>query len=91
MKNMYSVGELIDKLIIENIKIYRLRENLHKDGVSDEKYVESENKMNLVNENRGTVINFLNNKINDVISGEDQNSYFKDVKTYADDKKKRNK
>lgn len=91
MKNMYSIGELMDKLIIENIKIYRLRENLHKSGVSDEEYVDSENKMNLINENRGTVINFLNRKIDDVINGDDKNSYFKDVKTYANDKKKKDK
>jgi hypothetical protein len=87
MKNMYSVGELIDKLIIENIKIYRLREELHKENLNDKKYVDSENKMNLINENRGTIISFLNKKIDDVISGEDKNSYFKDVKTYSNEKK----
>lgn len=91
MANMYSIGELVDKLVIENIKIYRLRETLHQKGISDEDFVANENKMNVVNENRGIVINFLNSKINDVISGKDQNSYFKDVKTYTNDKGKRNK
>lgn len=88
MANMYSIGELVDKLIIENIKIYRIRETLHSDNISDEKYVENENKMNIVNENRGTIIKFLNEKIDGVILGE-VNSYFKDVKTYANETKKK--
>lgn len=79
---MYSVGELIDKLIIENIKIFKLRETLHKSNTTDEEFVANENKMNTINENRGTIIKFLNAKIDDVIAGE-QNSFFRDVKTYA--------
>lgn len=88
MANMYSVGELVDKLIIENIKIYRIRETLHTENISDETYVENENKMNIINENRGTIIKFLNQKIDNVILGE-TNSYFKDVKTYAGENKKK--
>lgn len=84
---MYSIGELIDKLIIENIKIYRIREGLHSTDVSDEDYVNSENKMNMINQNRGIVIDFLNKKIESVINGE-QNSFFKDVKTYSNEKKR---
>jgi len=82
MANMYSIGELIDKLVIENIKIFRLRETLHKKDISDITYIENENKMNMINQNRGTIIRFLDNKIVDVINGE-PNSYFVDVKTYA--------
>lgn len=84
---MYSIGELIDKLIIENIKIYRIRETLHSDDISDEDYVNSENKMNMINQNRGVVIDFLNKKIESVANGE-QNSFFKDVKTYSNEKKR---
>lgn len=86
MANMYSIGELIDKLVIENIKIFRIRETLHKQNTKDELYVENENKMNIINQNRGTVIKFLDKKIEDVINGE-PNSYFIDVKTYANNKK----
>jgi thermostable 8-oxoguanine DNA glycosylase len=86
MANMYSIGELIDKLIIENIKIFRLRETLHKSDTTNKTYVENENKMNIINQNRGTIISFLDKKINDVINGE-PNSYFVDVKTYANNKK----
>jgi len=80
MANMYSIGELIDKLVLENIKVFRLRETLHNNPINDEDFVANENKMNIINENRGTVIRFLNEKIETVINGE-QNSFLRDVKT----------
>ena len=82
MANMYSIAELVDKLIIENIKIFRLRESLHNEKLNDEDFVLNENKMNVINENRGVIINFLNEKIENVINKTDKNSYFSDVKTY---------
>lgn len=82
MANMYSVGELIDKLIIENIKIFRLRETLHSPSIDDTTYVMNDHKMNTINENRAVIIKFLDKKIKDVTDGK-PNSYFKDVKTYA--------
>lgn len=85
---MYSIGELIDKLVIENIKVFRLRETLHNNPINDEDFVANENKMNIINENRGTVIRFLNEKIENVINGE-QNSFLRDVKTYRNEKAKK--
>ena len=82
MANMYSIAELVDKLIIENIKIFRLRESLHNEKLNDEDFVLNENKMIVINENRGVIINFLNEKIENVINKTDKNSYFSDVKTY---------
>ena len=79
---MYSIAELVDKLIIENIKIFRLRESLHNEKLNDEDFVLNENKMNVINENRCVIINFLNKKIENVIDTTDKNSYFNDVKTY---------
>lgn len=83
---MYSIGEFIDKLIIENIKIFELREEINSDDISDEEYVEQENKMNIVNENRGIIIDFLNEKIDRVVSGKEKNSFLRSVKTYAKQK-----
>lgn len=81
MENMYSIGDLIDKLVIENIKIYKLRDSLHKNSLSDEEYVNINTKMNIINENRSVIIRFLDEKIKFVSNG-GVNSYFKDVKTY---------
>lgn len=82
MKNILSIGELIDKLIIENIKIFNLREKIHQKNISDEDFVAAENKMNVLNENRGIIIKFLDKKIADVNDGTDQNTYLKNEKTY---------
>jgi len=82
MANLMSVGEMIDKLIIENIKIFSTREKLHDTAVDDSEYVINENKMNVLNENRGTVIRFLDEKINDIINKKDANVHLKNVKTY---------
>ena len=87
MANMYSIGELIDKLVIENIKIFKLRETLHQKDINDKEFVDNGIKMNAINENRGVIINFLNKKIEDVANGE-INSYFKDIKTYNNEKQK---
>ena len=83
---MYSIGEFIDKLIIENIKIFNLREKIHDDTISDGEYIENENKMNIVNENRGIIIDFLNQKVERVIAGKEKNSFLRNVKTYAKEK-----
>jgi|TARA_R100000458_G_scaffold9704_2_gene7693 hypothetical protein len=83
---MLSIAEIIDKLIIENMKIFSLREQIHKEDISDEEYVECENKMNILNENRGTLMDFLNNKIDTVLSGEEKNQALRNIKTYAKSK-----
>ena len=80
---MLSVAELIDKLIIENIKIFRLRESLHEKNIGDEEYVMSDNKMNLLNENRSIIMGFLDEKIHAVVVNTERNRYLRDVKTYA--------
>jgi len=87
MENMYSVGELIDKLIIENIKIFNLRDDLHTKKMDNHEFVEIDNKMMTINSNRSIIVKFLNSKIDDVVKGK-PNSYFKDIKTYGQEKKK---
>jgi|TARA_R110000787_G_scaffold284194_1_gene397664 hypothetical protein len=83
---MLSVAELIDKLVIENMKIFNMRESIHNPDISDEEYVECENKMNILNENRGIIMDFLNIKIDKVLSGEEKNQALRNIKTYAKSK-----
>ena len=83
---MLSIAEIIDKLIIEHIKIFDLREKIHGSGISDEEYVECENKMNIINENRKIIMDFLDTKIDKVVSGEEKNKALRNVKTYAKSK-----
>jgi len=79
---MNSIGDLIDKLIIENIKIFNLRENMHSKKLSDEHYVTMSNQMNLLNKNRSTISNFLDDKIDRVVAGKEQNTFLNIIKTY---------
>jgi hypothetical protein len=80
---MQSIGELIDRLVIENMKIFNLREVVSNREENESIAIEAENKMNILNENRGVVIEFLDKKIENVISKKEKNVVFKQVKTYA--------
>jgi hypothetical protein len=86
MANLYSIAELIDKLIIENIKIFSSREKIHTNTISDEEYVANENKMNILNENRGIIIRFLDEKLRSVIEGKEENTHVRNIKTYYNSK-----
>ena len=79
---MYSIGDLIDKLVIENIKIFSIRDKLHDSTLSDEEYVNFNEKMMTLNENRSIISKFLDEKIENVISGKEKNSVLKTIKTY---------
>jgi len=84
---MLSIGDLIDKLVIENIKIFTLREKLHSDDLTDEEFTKLNNKMMVLNENRGTIADYLDEKVNSVISGKEKNVILKKIKTYDEHKK----
>jgi len=79
---MYSIGDLIDKLVIENIKIFNLREKIHEPDLSDEVTVNLNNKMIILNENRGIISDLLDNKVEMVVSKKEKNVILKKLKTY---------
>jgi hypothetical protein len=83
---MLSIGDLIDKLVIENIKIFTLREKLHSSNITDEDYIQLNDKMITLNENRGTISNYLDEKVNNVVSGVEKNVLLKKIKTYHEHK-----
>ena len=80
---MYSIGDMIDKLVIENIKIFSIRERLHDKTLSDKEYVTLNNKMMILNENRGIIASLLDQKVEDVVKGDVPNRILKTVKTYG--------
>ena len=79
---MYSIGDLIDKLVIENIKIFNLREKIHEPDLSDETAVNLNNKMIVLNENRGIISDLLDEKVERVVSKKEKNVILKKLKTY---------
>ena len=78
---MLSIGDLIDKLVIEDSKIFTIREKLHED-ISDEQKVQLNNIMNTLNGNRSIIANALDEKIANVLAGKEKNVILKKVKTY---------
>lgn len=78
---MLSIGDLVDKLVIENIKIFSLREKIH-NSESDEEIVKLTETMMILNENRGIISNYLDEKVNNVINGTEKNVILKKIKTY---------
>ena len=82
---LLSIGDLIDKLIIENIKIFNLREKLHGSQDSEEK-VKLSLKMMILNENRSILSKAVDEKIENVINGGEENKLLKIFKTYKSDR-----
>lgn len=72
---------MIDKLVIENIKIFTLRDKIH-DSTDEEEIVKLTEKMMVCNENRGIIANYLDDKINNVVDGREANVVLKKIKTY---------
>ncbi len=83
---MLSIGDLVDKLVVENIKLFNIREEMHKGTLGDDEYVQANIKMMTINDNRGIIIKFLDKKISNVISGKEPNVILKNVKTYEQQK-----
>jgi len=79
---LYSIGDMVDKLVVENLKIFSIREKLHQENLSDKEYVELNNKMNLLNQNRSTLANLLDEKVEKVVNKKEKNVLLKIVKTY---------
>jgi len=80
---MLSIGDLIDKLVIENIKLFKIRDMMHsKSDLSEEEYAILNEKMMNLNKNRSTIMNALDEKIERVFSGEEKNRILAKIKTY---------
>jgi hypothetical protein len=77
-----SIGDLIDKLVIENIKIFSIRDELNSGDLTAEEHTELNEAMMELNTNRGIISNELDKKLSRVISGEEKNGVLKKIKTY---------
>jgi hypothetical protein len=81
---MLSIGDWVDKLIIENIKIFNIREELLLHTKNDREYVDKYRLMMRLNKNRAKIANALDKKINDVLSGKEKNEFIERIRTYND-------
>jgi hypothetical protein len=81
---MFSLADAIDKLVIENIKIFTIRERLLTGNLSDEEYVRLFDKMTRLNENRGKLCNLVDKKAKDIYNKVDTNEFIEKIKTYGE-------
>jgi len=81
---MYSIGDWVDKLVIENIKIYNFREKIltQSQQLSDKEYVNTYLIMMKLIENRAMISNALDEKVNNVVSGKEDNIFLERIRTY---------
>jgi hypothetical protein len=81
---MYSIGDWVDKLVIENIKIYNFREKIltQSQQLSDKEYVDTYLIMMKLIENRAMISNALDKKVNNVVSGKEDNIFLERIRTY---------
>ena len=79
---MLSIGDMVDKLCIESIKIFNIREKIHDSKTSDEEKITLTETMIALNENRGIIMNFLDDKVNNVVNNNEPNVVLKKIKTY---------
>jgi len=86
---MFSIGDLVDKLVIENLKIFSLRDRLKSMEFAEKKdtreYVETYQKMMQLIDNRATICNSLDEKVDKVCAGKERNYFLKKIRTYNDE------
>lgn len=81
MRELLSVGEIIDKLTIELIKAHSVREAMHSSEKDSKEYVAAYEKLTILNANRGVLKNALDSKIEEVKNG-GTNRVLKHCRTY---------
>jgi hypothetical protein len=79
---MYSIGDMVDKLIIETVKTFNTREKLRSKELSDEEYVELNNRMMIFHDNTTKLCKMLNDKVEKVVKGEEKNRILRIIKTF---------
>jgi len=82
---MLSIGDWVDKLVIENIKIFNTREKLLLHTKSDKEYVKKYKLMMRLVNNRAKIANALDKKVGDVLSGKERNEFIERIRTYNED------
>ena len=78
-----SIGELIDRLVIENVKIFDLRDKMGASEGDTDKW-RLYRKMMLCNENRALIADELDKKVARVVDGREQNIFIKRIRTYEE-------
>lgn len=83
---METVGSLIDKLTINELKIYHMIEQAERDDITEEFRNECHGRLDILKSQRTDLSEELQQLMEDVISGKKQFKLFRQMKMYNDKK-----
>ena len=83
---METMGSLIDKLSINELKIYHMSEQAQRSDVAEEFRTDCQNKLTILNSQKVDLIVELQQLIDDVNSGKRQFKLFRQMKMYNEKK-----
>lgn len=85
---METVGSLIDKLSINELKIYHMKEQLQRDDVDETFICNCMDKLAILNVQRNDLSEELQNLMDDVLTGKRKFKVYRQLKMYNDKKYK---
>ena len=83
---METVGSLIDKLSINELKIYHMTEQKNRDDVDDAFREDCENRLQILTTQREDLTEELQQLMNDVVSGQKSFNVYRQMKMYNEKK-----
>ncbi len=83
---METVGSLIDKLSINELKIYHMNEQMERDDVNDDFRVDCQNRLNILKMQRKDLSEELQTLMDDVLSGRKELKLYRQMKMYNEKK-----
>lgn len=83
---METVGSLVDKLSINELKIYHISEQLSRNDVTEELKKNWKNRLSILERQRSDLSVELSELLNDVISGKKKLYVYRQMKMYNDKK-----
>lgn len=81
---METVGSLIDKLSINELKIYHMKEQRNRDDVDNAFKENCDNRLNILKIQRKDLMEELDSLMNDVLSGKKTLKLYRQLKMYND-------
>lgn len=79
---METVGSLIDKLSINELKIYHMQEQKNRDDVDEIFKKDCENRLNILTIQRNDLMHELDQLMTDVLAGKKQLKLYRQLKMY---------
>ena len=81
---METVGSLIDKLSINELKIYHMKEQLNRTDKDDVFKNNCNNKLEILNMQRDDLSNELSQLLEDIVNGKKKIKIYRQMKMYND-------